>query len=677
MSSEGGYKVPMKSKLGRLPSGRRATSMPSLMRYGTAGTTIIVLLIALVVTAAGNPTSMNFMFEVLIWTVIAASWNVLAGIGYISLATSAWYGLGGYVTAVLMVHFGINFYVAALTSAALILVFAIGTAVPMLRIRSHYFIMGTFFLAVVIGEAVGQIQGLGINGQAGMYLPVPPGGATLDRYRYLLLVAGVLLVVTAVLVATTRSGRLRYAVRAIGEDEDAAMMLGVPNVGLKLLLYGVTAALIGLAGVLQAYSTGFISPSSSFDLSVTVDAVIIGVLGGIGSLSGAVLGAFVVEYVSYSLGPSLADVADVIYGVIVLAVVIALPRGLVPSFGSVLRRTFAWLSDGSAATLPEAAKSPNVAISGARSGGTSTGGRATAALGPEVGSTVGASSGSSDGAPNAATLSVVGVCAGYGPVPVLHDVTLTVADGEKVGILGPNGAGKTTLVRVLSGLVKPTEGSVWWKAQRIDGLPAYEITRLGVSVVPEGRQIYPGLSVEENLLMGVAGVSRRRVSEELAKVYELVPLLAERRRQLAGTLSGGQQQLCAICRAVMGNPSLLIVDEPSLGLAPRVVVEVVEVLSQLVERVAATLLVIDQDLGVLETLARRGYFVDGGRIAAEGNLEGLRNEDAVKKIYFGEQSPASEVPLDTHGVAGQAPRAARPGRSLVNEEPKRSSGGLW
>lgn len=597
-----------------------------------------VLCIALIVGVAGTPSSMNFAFEVLIWTVIAASWNFLARMGYVSLATAAWYGLGEYATAVLMVHYGLNFYLSVGIAALLIFVFAVVSAVPMLRIRSHYFIMGTFFLAVVIGEAVGQIQGLGINGQSGMYLPVTPGGMGVGSYRYLLAMSAVLLVLTAVVSGLLRSGRLRYAVRAIGEDEDAATILGVANVRVKLLLCGVSAGLIGIAGALQAYSIGVIYPSSAFDLSITVDAVIIGVLGGIGSLPGAVLGAAIIQYVALVVGPSSANLASVIYGVIVLVVVLALPRGLAPSLGVLGRSALArwpksFLVEGPVDS-PTIARGRH-AVAFLRGDAPSRELQQAAILPADV-PQASMTFADTDG------LSVVGLAAGYGLLPVLHDVTLIVAVGERVGVLGPNGAGKTTLVRVISGVLKPTRGTVWWHGERIDGMATHEIARRGVSVIPEGRQVYPGMSVEENLLVGAGSVGRKRAAEQLGSVYELIPMLAERRTSMAGALSGGQQQLCAIGRAVMSNPSLLIVDELSLGLAPRAIVGVVDVLTQVVANSSATLLVIDQDLGIVETFARRGYFLDGGRVAASGDLERLHEVDAVRTIYFGDENAPAD-----------------------------------
>ncbi len=232
-------------------------------------------------------------------------------------------------------------------------------------------------------------------------------------------------------------------------------------------------------------------------------------------------------------------------------------------------------------------------------------------------------------------LAIDSVSAAYGRFPVLFDVTLDVAAGQAVGVIGPNGAGKTTLMRVISGLMTPTAGAIRLDGRRIDGLAAHEIVARGIAHVPEGRRLFPRLSVEENLKLGAYGTAARRgFVERLAWAYELFPRLAERRRQVAGTLSGGEQQMCAIARALMSRPRLLMMDEPSAGLAPLVVEHVFD----LVRRVRAeghTILIVEQNVRQVLDLVDRAYLLEVGTVRLGGAAARLREDPAIRRVYMG------------------------------------------
>jgi branched-chain amino acid transport system ATP-binding protein len=227
------------------------------------------------------------------------------------------------------------------------------------------------------------------------------------------------------------------------------------------------------------------------------------------------------------------------------------------------------------------------------------------------------------------------VTAGYGEFTALWDVGLSVRPGEAVAVVGPNGAGKTTLLRVISGLVRPRAGALLWDGRSLDGLAAHQVVAQGIAHVPEGRRIFPRLSVEENLKMGgYLGAARRHFAATRARVFELFPLLAERRRQLAGTLSGGEQQMLAIGRALMSRPRLILLDEPSMGLAPVMVLRLFELIRR-VRQEGYTILIVEQNVRQVLALVDRAYLLEVGRIRMEGRSQDLLEQDFVRKAYVG------------------------------------------
>jgi branched-chain amino acid transport system ATP-binding protein len=238
-------------------------------------------------------------------------------------------------------------------------------------------------------------------------------------------------------------------------------------------------------------------------------------------------------------------------------------------------------------------------------------------------------------------LRIDNVDAGYGAVRALHGVSIDVRQGETVTLLGTNGNGKSTLLKCVMGMVRPERGTV---TLEMDGerhdltrLSTEEIVNLGVAMVPEGRRLFPRLSVEENLLLGAyRPLARAAISKNSAFCYEIFPLLKERRRQLAGSLSGGQQQMLAIARALMSSPKLLVVDEPSVGLAPILVSHTITQIRELKERYGLTVLMAEQNFHQAVRIADRGYIIVHGEIVFEGkNVAELEGNDLVKNYYLG------------------------------------------
>ena len=232
-------------------------------------------------------------------------------------------------------------------------------------------------------------------------------------------------------------------------------------------------------------------------------------------------------------------------------------------------------------------------------------------------------------------LSVKEVTAGYGAVAVIRGISLEVSTGEWVVVIGSNGAGKSTLFKVISGLLKPASGHVFLDDRELTALPSHDIVNLGVIQVPEGRMLFPRMNVRDNLLLGGRNIrARMHVAKNLEKVYDLFPVLKIRGAQEAGTLSGGEQQMVAIARGLMAAPKVLLLDEPSLGLAPLLVHEIFGSLDVL-NKDGMTILLVEQNVIVSLKTAQRGYVLENGEVLMSGKSEDLMKDDRTKQAYLG------------------------------------------
>jgi len=239
------------------------------------------------------------------------------------------------------------------------------------------------------------------------------------------------------------------------------------------------------------------------------------------------------------------------------------------------------------------------------------------------------------------SLRIEGLSAGYGGVRVIENLSLRVGDGETVALLGTNGNGKSTLIKCIMGIVRPTAGRIVAEINGTEhdlvGMAAHDIVQLGIVLVPEGRRLFPKLTVEENLLLGAyRPPARLRIAENLAFCYAAFPRLDERRNQLAGSMSGGEQQMLALARALMTAPTILLVDEPSVGLSPLLVQTVIGKIKELKERFGLTVLMAEQNFQQAVRIADRGYVIVHGKIEFEGaSREALADNDMIKKLYLG------------------------------------------
>lgn len=232
---------------------------------------------------------------------------------------------------------------------------------------------------------------------------------------------------------------------------------------------------------------------------------------------------------------------------------------------------------------------------------------------------------------------------GYKPLQILWGIDLSLQEGEWLALLGPNGAGKSTLLKTIAGLVKPFQGEIWYLGREISALPAHERMQLGISLVPEGRRLFAGMTVRENLLMGAFTQNEDgKIAERLQRVFDLFPPLKERGKQVVGTLSGGERQMCALGRGLMSRPRLLLVDELSMGLAPIIVDELLEAMVD-IKREGVTLIVVEQDVHAALIYADRGYVLREGMIVKSGRGKELLADPSIQKEYLGQWKKEGET----------------------------------
>ncbi|MCI5901393.1 MAG: ABC transporter ATP-binding protein [Blautia sp.] len=232
-------------------------------------------------------------------------------------------------------------------------------------------------------------------------------------------------------------------------------------------------------------------------------------------------------------------------------------------------------------------------------------------------------------------LEVKGLEAGYNGMSVLHGINFEVEKGEILAILGSNGVGKSTTLRAITGVIKPMAGKVIYKGQDITGMPSHKLVSMGVSMVPEGRMLFSGMTVEDNLIMGAyLEKDKAKIHERLKKVYKMFPRVEERKKQIAGTLSGGEQQMVAIARGLMSDPELLILDEPSLGLMPKLVQEIFEFVKEIAAS-GITVIIVEQNANDTLAMCDYAFVVQNGEVVIEGKGDDLLSNEEVQKAYLG------------------------------------------
>ncbi|MFH0296527.1 ATP-binding cassette domain-containing protein [Bradyrhizobium sp. 31Argb] len=553
-----------------------------------AGTVLLVAALGAAAAAGGRATDWAFQIAVII--PLAISWNIMGGAGLLSLGQSAFWGVGYFASAIIS-HASFGSFTASLLVALFAGMFA-GTVLALLtgRLRGVFFAISTLALSEGLRVVATMMPDL-TGGAAGIYVENAVGPAP-----WVIVATAVGFAGLSVLVSLALSwSPLQLAMRAMRNNEHASQMLGINPLFYRTLVSGLCGSMAAIAGCLGGWRGGYVTPEIAFDLNYAILAQIAPILGGIYTVPGPILGSIAVVILSEMTRLLLAQEGYglLIYGLVLAVAIKYMPHGLYALF---VRPSQSVPPASPAVALPA------VAPDDARR---DVGGREAA---PE--------------------LEVRGLSAGYGEAEVLREVSFKLERGEVVCLLGPNGAGKTTLTRALMGLL-PSGGEVLFRGAPLTGAPPHVRVGKGLALVPEGRQVFPNLTVEDNLLLGAyVERARRNRAAKLEEVYSLFPKLSERRHQQAGLMSGGEQQMLALGRAMMSEPKLLILDEPSLGLAPKVIITVFDA----VKKIAATgisILIVEQNAFAALSVAHRFYVLGHGRIARSGqkaDIEDILND---------------------------------------------------
>jgi ABC-type branched-subunit amino acid transport system ATPase component/ABC-type branched-subunit amino acid transport system permease subunit len=540
---------------------------------------------ALAVAALAGGRTADWAFQMAVIIPLAISWNIMGGAGLLSLGQSAFWGIG-YFTSAVVSHASFGSFGASLVVALFAGLFA-GVLLALLtgRLRGVFFAISTLALSEGLRVVATMLPDF-TGGAAGIYVD-----SSVAPAPTVILVAAAVFAGLSVLISLILSWTpLQLALRAMRNNEHASQMLGINPLFYRTLISGLCGAMAAIAGCIGGWRGGYVTPEIAFDLNYAILAQIAPILGGIYTVPGPILGSIAVVILSEATRLLLAHEGYglLIYGLVLALAIKYMPHGL-----------YAMLVRSKPAQRAAAVQMPAIA---------------TSASGLQQAEQIDAG----------AELVVRGLSAGYGEAQVLRDVSFRLDRGEVVCLLGPNGAGKTTLTRALMGLLN-SGGEISYRGENLSGAPPHARVERGLALVPEGRQVFPNLSVEDNLLLG-AYVKRARKARlaKLDEVYALFPRLSERRHQQAGLMSGGEQQMLALGRAMMSEPKLLILDEPSLGLAPKVIVSVFDAIRKIAAS-GISILIVEQNAFAALSVAQRFYVLGRGQIVRNGDQADIQD----------------------------------------------------
>ena len=574
---------------------------------------VVLLLVMALMPVVLDPPTIFLLITALATFIGVLGLNILVGYtGQVSLGHSGFLAIGAVAAGVAIKH-GMSPLLTL--PLALVLGAAAGLIIglPAERLSGIYLVLLTLAFSFAVPELDLQFGSV-TGGANGLPLALPPALATtVPEYWFVLAVAALVTGVTLV-ASVSRIGR---GWRAVRDSEHGALAMGLNPTVIKLGAFAWSSALAALSGALLGMIVGFVTPAS-YGVLISIYALLAVVLGGTGSIFGSLIGALFLSAVpKYTQGLGLPQ--DLVFGFALILVLVLAPSGvaglLERARAGTIRRLARRRGGAAAPEVPDLAEEgpepPRLDHAGAPAAGGSD----------------------ARGHPDA-LLELQAVSAGYGLVDVLHEVSIHVSPGEVVAIIGANGVGKSTLMRTISGLIRPTQGRVLLRGHAVSRrTDPHSIARLGIGHVPEGRAIFPDLSVAENLEMGTFGRAGRPGGMATEAVLDFFPILRERLSQRAGTLSGGQQQMLAIARALIGNPELLMLDEPSLGLAPIITKQVFDILRRICDSGVAVLLVEQNALAALG-LADRAYVMSRGRMVLEGSGRELREDERIRHAYL-------------------------------------------
>jgi branched-chain amino acid transport system permease protein len=639
-----------------VPARLAATVGARLARWGTlAGVAVVALALPAVLR-----TDQQFKAAaMLVYAVLGLSLVLLSGWGgIVSLGQIAFFATGAAVTGLVVGEWGADLFAGLVVSMVVGALLAALVGLPALRLRGLYLAVTTFAFALATTSFLLNDDYFGWVPTGRIERAPLLGGLQVESESAVYLLALAVLVVVMAGLRGVRTSRFGRALVALRDNEAAAASFGVDPLRLRLGAFALSGAIAALAGGLFVHHERAFDPSSYAPIENLVVLTMV-VVGGMTALAGAVLGALFLFGARWFLDPEWQFLAS---GIGVLAVLLLAPGGLAGLAYGVRDR---WLRavaarEGIAVAGYRAGAEHDVEVAAAAGDGDARpgAGDASAAAAPAAESPDASETGAGR-TPASPLLDVVGIEVGYGGVPVLFDVDLAVGEGEAVALLGTNGAGKSTLLRAISGLVPPRQGTITFGGESIASLPPHEVAARGIVQMPGGAGVFPSLTVDENLQVA-AWLHRRDAAgtaAERARVHELFPVLADRAHDLAGNLSGGQQQMLALAMAVVMRPRLLMIDELSLGLAPAVVAELLRFVDHLRDE-GTTLVVVEQSVNLALEIADRGVFLERGQVRFVGPAADLLDRpDLLRSVFLGRAAAAA-------GAGSAEPRPARPGVEL-------------
>lgn len=598
-------------------SGRRLAEAAALLG-------LLAVMVALPLVA--SPFGLRVAQTLLFGAALAVAWNILGGFaGYWSFGNAAFLGLGAFVAALLGEHGGIDgpiarfvLCVAAGGGAAALLALIIGY--PILRLRGTYFAIAMLGTSLVLAELSSSVDLL--EGALGITLDPVSEAAPEIFFFYVLLALAVLSLVVAALV---RYGRLGYGLIAIREDEDTARMLGVPTEPYKLLGFVLMALLTGLVGAAYAFSLGYITTSTVFRPDLSFSIIVYALLGGMGTLLGPALGAVVMTLLTQVVLGAFLQVHMMLTGLVIVALVFLLPRGLMGLFRA--RRG--------------APKVAGNALGGMR-----------AAMDPDGGIRA-----AIEGAATAPSLRLVGLSKQYRGLRAIDGLDIEIRPGSISTIIGPNGAGKSTVFNTVTGYTPLTTGEVWFDDRRIDDLPTYRLSQLGIARVFQIAKPFADLTVRENVLVG-ALFGREGARDAAAVTADALALtgLSELADATAAALPAGHLRRLELARVVATRPRLVLADEPCAGLNPTETLEMMAIL-QAVRARGATVVLVEHDMHTVMSISDEVYVIAAGRLIAHGAPAAVVQDPAVIEAYLGKPLKPADLSAATEPANGAAEAA--------------------
>jgi ABC-type branched-subunit amino acid transport system ATPase component/ABC-type branched-subunit amino acid transport system permease subunit len=591
----------------------------------------VTVLAALAIPPFLPPYWLSILILGVIFAILAMSLNLLMGYtGLDSLGQAAFFGTAAYVLGILTTRQGMRWDVAAAAGLVAAIIVAAVFGLVAVRLKGLYFLLITVALGQVLWGAAlrwGSLTG-GWNGMRGLTVPTEVLGRSVPYYYFAL---AVFTCVAAAVRLIVRSP-FGLVLRSIREREVRSSTLGYRTFVHKYLAFVIAGFIAALAGVLSATYNSFVSPRD-LSLELSFDAMLMVILGGTGTLLGPIIGALVVTALRFLLSVYIDDYWLIVLGLVFIAATIWLPEGLVGAVRR-LRR-----SDKAGASVPVARAADEVAgATVPRSLADATAPAARTEPGPSSRST------------GTDALVLEDVRKSFGDVTVLQDVDITVSPGERLGIIGLNGAGKTTLFNVITGLHRPTNGSVRMLGHDVTHMPPYRRSALGLARTFQVTMLYPRLTAHENIAVALMGRRHRRIQYVMWRPLSSVADVGQQAREIlegAGLadlgdvevryLSYGHQRQVEVALALAADPELLLLDEPTAGLAQAEIPRMLKLLKALPEHL--TILVVEHNLEVIFEIVTRVIVLHEGRVIIDDSPEAVRADPDVRQLYFGSRQP--------------------------------------